>query len=367
MSWIKNAWQVAAHAREVAAGLVSRTYCGVPVVLYRSMAGRPVAIRDRCPHRLVPLSIGQRIGDDLQCGYHGMRFGSNGVCTKIPGQSQIPEDARVQTFPVQERHQLIWIWLGEASLADPALIPDLHWMDKAGWSMTNGNFNFACGYRLITDNLLDLSHETYVHQHTIGNAVEEEIADFPVMVTTDQQRLVRAHREMPGIVPPPLFARFLEDVDKIDRWQSAIYLPPDIHMTNAGFYPPKASRAAARSHVALHLLTPETETTTHYFWAHSRNYSPANDETDKFMLAGMALTLGEDKEILEAQQRSLAQEPGTTLPNIGIGLDVASVRARQLLQRLIEAEQQDPLAVAPPIPLAPDGPLSEKGTALAAA
>ena len=85
------------------------------------------------------------------------------------------------------------------------------------------------------------------------------------------------------------------------------------------------------------------------------------------MLAGMALTLGEDKEILEAQQRSLAQEPGTTLPNIGIGLDVASVRARQLLQRLIEAEQQDPLAVAPPIPLAPDGPLSEKGTALAAA
>jgi len=98
--------------------------------------------------------MGQRIGDELQCGYHGMRFGSNGVCTKIPGQFQIPEGARVQTFPVHERHQLVWIWLGEESLADPALIPDLHWMEKADWSMTSGYFNFACGYRLITDNPL---------------------------------------------------------------------------------------------------------------------------------------------------------------------------------------------------------------------
>jgi vanillate O-demethylase monooxygenase subunit len=233
--------------------------------------------------------------------------------------------------------------------------------------VTSGYFNFACDYRLITDNLLDLSHETYVHQRTIGNAVEEQIADFPVMVRAEQQRLIRAHREMPGIVPPPLFARFLDGAGTIDRWQSAIYMPPGIHMTNAGFYPANTSRAAALSHVALHLLTPETETTTHYFWAHSRNYSPANEETDKFVLAGMALTLGEDKAILESQQRALAREPDAVLPNVAIGLDVAAVRARQLLQRLIEAEQQNPHAVAPPIPLAPHGPLSERGAALAAA
>jgi vanillate O-demethylase monooxygenase subunit len=241
-------------------------------------------------------------------------------------------------------------------------------MDDEGWSATTAYFNFACGYRLVTDNLLDLSHESYLHQRTIGNTVvEEDIADFPVRVTADQQRLIRAHREMLGVNPPPFFAKFLGGAGKISRWQSAIYMPPGIHMTNVGFYPANTPRAEALSHVVLHLLTPETETSTHYFWAHARNHFQTNQELDSFIQAGGALTLGEDKAMLEAQQRSLSREPGATVPNVGIGIDVAAVRARRLLQRMIEAERQNPNAVAPPIPLAPDGPLSEKGTALAAA
>jgi vanillate O-demethylase monooxygenase subunit len=368
MSWIKNAWQVAAFANEVADGLVSRTYCGVQVVLYRTQTGRAVAMRDQCAHRLVPLSLGKQVGDDLQCGYHGMRFGADGVCTRIPGQTRIPDAARVQTFPVQERHKLIWIWLGAESLADPELIPDLHWMDDEGWTVASGYFNFACNYRLVTDNLLDLSHESYLHRRTIGNAkVEEDIADYPVKVTSEEQRLIRAHREMPGVIAPPFFARFLGGASTINRWQSAIYMPPGIHMTNVGFYPANTSRAEALSHIVLHLLTPETETSTHYFWAHARNHFQANEEIDMFIQAGGALTLGEDKEMLEAQQRSLTAEPGTMVPKVGIGIDVAAVRARGLLQRMIEAELENPQAVVPPIALAPDGPLSEKGTALAAA
>ena len=330
MSWIKNAWQVAAYASEVGEAILSRTYCGVPVVLYRTQAGQAVAMRDRCAHRLVPLSLGKRVGDELQCGYHGMRFGPDGVCTRIPGQTAIPERARVQTFPVHERYRLIWIWLGEESLADPELIPDLHWMDDDCWSVASSYFHFACNYRLVTDNLLDLSHESYLHRRTIGNTtVDEDIADFRMKVTSDRQRLIRAHREMAGVNSPPFFARFLNGVDKINRWQSAIYMPPGIHMTNVGFYPANAPRADAFCHIVLHLLTPETETSTHYFWAHARNHFLADEEMDKFILAGGALTLGEDQAMLEAQERSLAAEPGATLPQVGIGIDTAAVRARR--------------------------------------
>jgi phenylpropionate dioxygenase-like ring-hydroxylating dioxygenase large terminal subunit len=367
MPWIKNAWQVAAHSSELTDKLIGRTLCDVPVVLYRTKAGLPVAMEDRCPHRLVPLSIGKKVGDQIQCGYHGIRFEPDGSCAKVPGQKQIPAATRVQTFPVAERYNLIWIWLGDASLADLNLIPDLHWMDSPDWDLTVGYLHFGCNYRLVTDNLLDLSHETYIHDKTIGNSDDESIAEFPVKVTTEQNRLVRAHREMPQIVPPPFFAPFLDTTGKIDRWQSAIYMPPGIHMTNVGFYPSDTPRSEALMHLALHLLTPETETSTHYFWSHCRNYHRGHTDTTALIMKGVTITFEEDKAVLELQQEALSRSPGAAVPNVAIMLDVAPIQGRRLLQRLVDNESQDPRAVAPPIPLTVEGPLSATGDALAAA
>ncbi|MEK9678356.1 MAG: Rieske 2Fe-2S domain-containing protein [Rhodospirillaceae bacterium] len=199
----KNCWYAAAHAEEITKELFVRTFLNQAVVFWRDTGGNVAAIEDRCPHRLVPLSTGRTVNGLVECGYHGLRFDTGGACAFVPGQDSVPKIVRVRTFPTAEHNGLVWIWMGAAELADEALIPDLHWMDAPGWRSTNGYHHFECDYRLINNNLLDLSHETYTHKHTIGN---DAVADSPISTTVIGDRVVRAHREMPKIDPPPLFA-----------------------------------------------------------------------------------------------------------------------------------------------------------------
>ena len=354
MMWMLNAWQVAAFADEVGEGLLSRRLCNRPVLLYRRADGTPVAMEDRCPHRLLPLSAGTRVGDEVQCGYHGLRFGPSGACTLIPGQNIIPAAAAVPTFPLVERYNLIWIWLGDASVADPTLVPDCHWMDAPGWVASTGYHHMEANYRLVTDNLLDLSHESYIHEQTIGNSQSESIATFPVRTTQEGARLVRAHREMPSIKPPPMFQLMVNGAERIDRWQSAVYMPPGIHMTNVGVYAVGTPREGAAMQRVLHLLTPETETSTHYFWGLCRNFRREDAEMTERLRLAVIHTFNEDKHVLEMQQRSISERPDLPVPNFAIRVDTAPLQARRMLMSFIEREKADPHMVVPPVPLATD-------------
>ncbi len=352
--WMLNAWQVAAFANEVGTALLARRLCDRPVVFYRRTDGVPVALEDRCPHRLLPLSAGSRVGDEIQCGYHGMRFGASGACTMVPGQEQIPTAAAVRSYLLVERYNLIWIWMGEASLADPALVPDCHWMDSPSWVPSVGYHHMNANYRLVTDNLLDLSHESYIHEHTIGNDQSESIATYPVRTTQEGARLVRAHREMPSIKPPPMFRPMVNGAERIDRWQSAVYMPPGIHMTNVGVYPVGTPREGAAMQRVLHLLTPETPTSTHYFWALCRNFLRGQPEMTERLRQAVVHTFNEDKTVLELQQRSIDENPGLQVPNVAIRVDAAPMQARRMLAGFVDREKADPRLIAPPVPLATD-------------
>jgi phenylpropionate dioxygenase-like ring-hydroxylating dioxygenase large terminal subunit len=102
--FLRNTWYAAALDREVGEGLFARTICNEPMALFRKADGSVVAIEDRCCHRSLPLSMGKRIGDTVQCGYHGLQFDATGQCIKVPGQNSIPPSARVQSWPAVERH-----------------------------------------------------------------------------------------------------------------------------------------------------------------------------------------------------------------------------------------------------------------------
>ena len=113
--------------------------------------------------------MGRLDGDELVCRYHGLAFGSNGQCTRMPSQDKLNPSACVRSFPVVERHRFIWVWPGDAALADPSLVPDMHWNDDPEWE-GDGQAMFAeCDYRLFVDNLMDLTHESFVHAISIGN------------------------------------------------------------------------------------------------------------------------------------------------------------------------------------------------------
>src|SRR6266404_4775529 len=89
-TWMRNAWYVAAFASELGRSILPRKLLGEAIVLFRSVEGAPVAMQDRCPHRLVPLSLGTLHGSVIRCGYHGIEFGMDGKCVAIPGQDLIP-------------------------------------------------------------------------------------------------------------------------------------------------------------------------------------------------------------------------------------------------------------------------------------
>lgn len=75
MTWLRNRWYVAGWDSEIDRAPFARTICGEPVVLYRKLDRSVVAMRDACPHRLLPLSLGIKEGDSIRCRYHGLLIG----------------------------------------------------------------------------------------------------------------------------------------------------------------------------------------------------------------------------------------------------------------------------------------------------
>ncbi|MGE3244917.1 MAG: Rieske 2Fe-2S domain-containing protein [Beijerinckiaceae bacterium] len=366
--WPKNCWYVAGFSNEIEDGLLARKIAGQALVMWRTREGKVAALQDRCPHRLVPLSTGKIVDGSVECGYHGLRFDGRGACSFVPGQTTIPKSAGVKTFPAAERHGLLWVWPGLAEVADVNLIPDLHWLQTDGWDVAKGYHHFKCDYRLINDNLLDLSHETYIHKHTVGHA---SVADSPVFSSVIDSKLVRAHREMPDIDPPPFFAMMQGHEGRINRWQIAIYQPPGYNMTEAAFHAVGSPREEASILRAIHIIMPETEHTAHYFWGLARNFRLNEPELTAGLHKGATHTFNEDRELLELQDTCLQEEAAALghapqIPQTAVNVDVAPVQGRRVLNAMIKREQDDPRAVHPPVPMADDATVSQPPAQLAA-
>ncbi|MEP7282872.1 MAG: Rieske 2Fe-2S domain-containing protein, partial [Rubrivivax sp.] len=158
--FVKNAWYVAATPNEIDDKPLGRRICGEPIVFYRADGGRVAALEDWCPHRGTPLSLGRVVEGRLICGYHGLEMGSDGKTIAMPGQ-RVRGFPPIRQFPVLERHGFIWVWPGDPALATPEALPALHWADDPEWAYGGGLYHVACDYRLMIDNLMDLTHETY--------------------------------------------------------------------------------------------------------------------------------------------------------------------------------------------------------------
>ena len=274
------------------------------VVLFRNASGQVAALEDCCCHRAAPLSKGEVAGDYLACGYHGLKYDIKGQCVAVPGQPTVPPGAKVKHYPVVERWNAVWIWMGEPEKADASTIPDLRWLADPGWSITPGYIHVKSNYQFLVDNLLDLTHVSYVHKNTLAGDPRE--ATTP----TKTERLpdgVRVGRWMIDFVPPPLFAKAGNFTGKVDRWQFATWKPPstvylDVGCAKTGTGAPEGDRSQGISIWSSHLVTPETETSTHYMFCYARNFKVGDPEMSKLMYEGSKATFLEDAEMLEAVQ-----------------------------------------------------------------
>lgn len=333
-----NAWYVAAWDVEVKRALLPRTICNRKIVLYRRHDGTAAALEDACWHRLAPLSKGRLDGDNVVCGYHGLAFNAQGRCVFMPSQETINPSACVRSYPVAEKHRFIWIWPGDPALADPAKIPDLHWNQDPDWASDGRTINVKCDYRLVLDNLMDLTHETFVHGSSIGN---DAVAEAPFQ-TTHGERTVTVTRWMRDIDPPPFWAGQLGKPGRVDRWQIIRFEAPatiaiDVGVAPAGTGAPEGDRSQGVNGCVLNTITPQTDSTCLYFWAFARNYDILNQARTTQLREGVERIFREDEEVLEAQQVAMEENKGRVFYNLNI--DAGSMWARRLIERMIEAEQ----------------------------
>jgi phenylpropionate dioxygenase-like ring-hydroxylating dioxygenase large terminal subunit len=325
--FLRNSWYVAAWDREVTHGLLARTILGEPIVLYRKEDGEPVALEDRCCHRHLPLSMGKLEGDRLRCGYHGLLFDAAGKCVEVPGQATIPPQARVRVFPLKEKYDWVWIWMGEPQRADPALIPNWWWAEHKEWAFTRPErVHLKCNYQLIADNVLDVTHLAYVHAGSIG---APSITEFPGTVEREE-RLVRFTRWIRDRPPPPLYQKAGGFSGKVDRWQIVEHVPPCFSVNFAGC----EDKTRRIDLMALSAPTPETENTTHYFFGFVRNFGLDDPEMEKIFALDMVKVFNEDFPVLEAQQRNL----DVYRSRIDIAVDAAPLAARRMLDGMIASE-----------------------------
>jgi phenylpropionate dioxygenase-like ring-hydroxylating dioxygenase large terminal subunit len=337
--FIKNTWYVAAWSHEVEGEtLFSRTIVGTPVLLYRKEDGEIAALADRCCHRGAPLSIGRREGDCVRCLYHGLKFDSNGACVEAPAQERIPPQAKVRQFPVVERHRWIWIWMGDPVLADPAAIPDTHWLDDPEWRSLPGYIHYDVNYLLICDNLLDFSHLPYVHPTTLGGGEDYAKVHPKVERSEDGVRITRWTIN----TDPPAFAAAVRDWDgKVDRWNIYDFTVPAILRMDSGMAPtgtgaPEGVRVGAMEFRGCQALTPETENSTHYFFAHPHNFSLDQPEVTRSIHQSIVNAFDEDREMITAQQRNLTLDPNFKM--MAFGIDAALVQFRWVVNKRLEEE-----------------------------
>jgi phenylpropionate dioxygenase-like ring-hydroxylating dioxygenase large terminal subunit len=353
-----NAWYAAAYDVEVGRSLFARTVCSQKMVLYRKGDGSVAALEDACWHRLLPLSLGRLEGDEVVCGYHGLVYNSEGLCTHMPSQETLNPSACVRSFPVAERHRFVWVWPGDPALADESLIPDLHWNDDPAWAGDGKMLRVACDYRLVIDNLMDLTHETFVHGSSIGNRA---VAEAP-FVATHGDRTATVTRWMEGIEAPPFWAGQIDHArgyrGPVDRWQIIRFEAPctvaiDVGVAEAGSGAPQGDRSRGVNGMVINTITPETETSCLYFWAFARNYCLGEQRMTHQLREGVAGIFREDEAVLEAQQRAIDERPGKSFYNLNI--DAGSMWARRLIDGLIarEAPQAQTGASRPVIPLQP--------------
>lgn len=339
--FVRNAWYIAAWPAELEAGLVARTIMNEPLVLFRDAAGKACALEDRCCHRGAPLSHGGIVNGAIQCGYHGMVFNGHGQCIAIPGQDKIPDQARVRSYPVVERQQTIWVWMGDPAETDESRIIDYPFHDQPDkWPHKKAMFRIKSNYATMIDNLMDLSHLAYVHSKTIGgNPEAHAAAEISVTETPNGCLYERWMMDSPA---PPTYVKAVGFKGRIDRWHRFEYLAPATVIQNNGAIDVGRNARENRDQPGLHFqllhhATPETETSFHYFFSVANGYRQSEPEATEQLFSETYPTFQEDKVIMEAQQSRIDREPERRL--VPIKSDKALFIARKALGKLIAIER----------------------------
>lgn len=339
--YLWNAWYVAAWSDEVGRALLARTILEQPVLLFRKESGDAVAIGNACPHRHAPLNMGKLLGDVVECPYHGLRFDGSGACVLNPhGQGMIPPKMKTPGYPLVERHKMIWIWMGDPEKADTANIPDFSCHEDPAMAFVGGLIEMKAHYELITDNLLDLAHAEFVHEGILSSkGLTKSRLD-----TIQQGSTIYSNRWVPDGDAIPAFAMMYEKYkpeQNVDQWAYMRWDAPAHMLLDTGITMLGGTRREGVWIYGTDILTPKDATTTYYFWGITRSYLIDQEAAgDQWRANIKAAFEGQDKIVIEAQQRMLGTRSLEEVDAVMFASDVAAQRARRLLATMIKNDER---------------------------
>ncbi|WP_197277287.1 aromatic ring-hydroxylating dioxygenase subunit alpha [Sphingomonas profundi] len=338
--FVRDTWYVAALSAEIDAGMIERRILDEPVLLYRTEAGDPVAMAGLCPHRRLPLAMGRRVGDAVQCAYHGITFGPDGSCLRVPSQASPGSRMRVRTYPVVERWNWVWIWTGDPAAADPALIPDHGEMGlRDGWEATPAeHYAVPARYQLLIENLQDLSHISYLHGAYVEDAAWTE-TPVQTMFEGGGMRSARISHDTP--LSGFNAWCFPDAAPRVDQELRSVFKSPGVTYSGpiVGETPGEACNGRYLGTMfAVHAITPETPRSTHYFSTTTRDFRTGDTAFSEELHRMDIEVRMQDVVALGAIERHLSDE-SRLAPEISVAADTPALHVRRLVEKMIAAEQ----------------------------
>jgi vanillate O-demethylase monooxygenase subunit len=250
----------------------------------------------------------------------------------------VPPGARVRSFPLVEQDEAVWIWLGDPRRADRGAVPRYPFHGDARWAHRASYYRVGGNHELLNDNLIDLSHVGYVHGKTIGGTPHaHSLARMQVQPTASG---VVVRRFMENTVPPPTYVRAVGFGGPIDRWMEIDFVPGLIQIyigaNDAGQGVDEAGRMDSLGIRIFNGITPETATSTHYFWSAAHNFKVDDPAVTQAFFGEIAATFEEDRTVIEAQQERFSRFPDR--PTVSLKSDGAGLRARRVIAERAAAE-----------------------------
>jgi vanillate O-demethylase monooxygenase subunit len=258
---------------------------------------------------------------------------------KVPSQDLVPGSAKVRAYPVVEKNHWIWVWMGDPAKADPARIEDFHWLDDPAWRYGGSYLKVEGNYLLVVENLLDTTHLPFLHPHTLGTDAFAR-SEFDVKRDGDRITVTRwLMNELPAAFHKQMGG--FPDGMKVDRWQVTHYGPPSFVKLDIGSAPAGAGvretgdRSKGGNKWNLNAITPETDSTAHYFFAQAYNFKLDEPWLAHALRDQVHNIFLEDLAIIKAQQQNMDLGPS---PVVGLGQDKAWMAMRGIVQRLASEE-----------------------------
>jgi phenylpropionate dioxygenase-like ring-hydroxylating dioxygenase large terminal subunit len=346
----RNQWYIAAWSSEVTRTVMERWILDEPVAFYRREDGAAVAVAGRCPHRSFPLGKSRVVGDNIQCGYHGVTFRPDGSCASIPSQPHIPNACRIRSYPIVELWKWLWIWTGDPSLSDEKLIPD-----HFAIGLTDPRFKAASDiyhyvnsrYMLLHDNLFDLTHIGYLHRDSFG----EDAGADEIPAHASGHDWIESRFEQADIPRPPFFAAMLGYDGPVVRHFGLRLHMPCLHVGGDDIYAVGEGGGVGSpmgSFRVYHAVTPATRHSSHYFWAMAHDWD--HDDPDHAINIATSLipALQEDIDAVEYIEEMVRRSGGRP-SELLLRADNVCVLGRRAFERLIRAElpiEEQPLVGA---------------------